>query len=368
MQCSGVSAVARVRSAVATVALATAVSLSAAAPAAAAGSLLAGRWDFDEGDGQLVRDGGPHGLHGVLGPRPEPDADDPLRIAGSAGGALAFGGSAYVSVADRGRLDLRALTVDVVARAAASPGLYRYLVVRGSRGCFAGAYGLYTAANGGFAFYVFDGERYFVSAAARPAEVWDGDWHHLTGTFDGRSVRAFVDGREIGGPLTTAEGTAIEYASMPEGMYFGGYLGACRLPFTGDLDSVRIWSYAAAPATVAAGAGVAPGASATAGSDARIISAQPPKSSCKVHASHRQIRARRRVTVRVRAGSTGKPLRGARLSVRRVNGRKVIAFARTNVKGSAKISLRVSSKVGRLRIGVVGRGSCTPAFITIFGR
>ncbi len=39
---------------------------------------LAGYWNFDEGDGQVVNDLSPAGNHGFLGASPEPDEADPL--------------------------------------------------------------------------------------------------------------------------------------------------------------------------------------------------------------------------------------------------------------------------------------------------
>ena len=42
-------------------------------------------------------------------------------------------------------------------RGPSSPGQFRYVVSHGAQGCLAGSYGLYTAQDGGMAFYVFDG-------------------------------------------------------------------------------------------------------------------------------------------------------------------------------------------------------------------
>lgn len=370
MQFSGATT-ARVRRVVATATLGAAIILAAQVSSAAAAPALVGHWDFDEADGQVVQDSGPFGLTGVLGSSAAAEAEDPLRVAGASGGALTFGDGAFVSVPDRRRLDLDTLTVETVANAPGSPGTHRYLVVHGSRGCFAGAYGLYTAENGGLAFYVFDGERYFVSASAAPESVWDGRWHRLTGTFDGRLVRVFVDGREVGTPLETSEGTAIEYASMPPGTHFGNYIGACSLPFAGALNSVRIFTEAAPPATIAAIAdvAVAPGTAAAtplpAASAATIIKGAPPKASCKVVVSRKSIRANRRTTITVRATAGGKPLSRTRLTIRRASARRIITRPLTDGRGVAKVRLKVPKKGGRLRVGVLGRSSCTPAFTSV---
>ena len=84
---------------------------------------------------------------------------------------------------------VQSLTAEAVVRASGSPGQWRYVLSRGSQGCTAGAYGLYTGAAGGLALYVFDGTRYVVSATARPQDVWNGSWHHVAGSFDGRALR-----------------------------------------------------------------------------------------------------------------------------------------------------------------------------------
>jgi hypothetical protein len=297
----------------------------------------------------------------VLGSTALADGADPARVLGLSGRALRFDGHSFVHVADARRLDLPTLTVEAIARADGTPGPHRYLVAHGAIGCFSGSYGLYTAADGGLAFYVFDGERYYVSASARATDVWDGAWHRVTGTFDGRALHAFVDGREVGSAFLTPAGTAVEYESLPEGTHVGSYIGSCRLPFVGDVDSVRIWSDAAPPAVVAARAGTTPGRAPGPASAGRTIEARPPASSCAVRASRRRIRTGRRSVLTVRAVGAR---RRVRLSVRRVGSGKVVARSETDAAGRARLVLRVR-KSGRLRIGVVGQSACTPAFVTV---
>ncbi len=392
MQGSGATTFARAARMAGVALLATVLALAASASAASAQPALAGQWRFDEAAGQAVLDDGPFGLPGTLGASGRAGSDDPSRIPGASGGALRFDGrNAHVRVDDARRLDLQKLTVEAVARADGSPGAYRYLVAHGSRNCFSGAYGLYTAREGGLAFYVFDGERYFVSATARPEDVWDGAWHRLTGTFDGSAVRVFVDGRQVGEAHETPVGTAIENDSMPEGTHFGTYVGSCRLPFRGDLDSVSIWSDAADPGRLPAprapsGAGapsspVGPGVPgspaapaapaapiAPAAARPTVIKAAPPAASCRVAVSRRYIRAGRRSPVALRARTRGgRPIRNARLWIRRANGKKVLAVRRTNRIGRTAVTLRISGRA-RLRISILGRRSCTPAFVKVSRR
>ena len=134
------------------------------------------------------------------------------------------------------------------------------MISRGSRDCLAGAYGLYTGAAGGIAFYVFDGTGFVVSATARPEDIWDGRWHHVAGTFDGSAVRLFLDGQPVGAPIATP--LQIDYAGTTTRTVFGRYAGECDLGFRGDVDRVRLSSRALAPETIAAAATATVGAAA----------------------------------------------------------------------------------------------------------
>ena len=207
---------------------------------AAAEPTLVGQWRFDELDGQVAVDDGPHRLDGRLGGTDAPEADDPVRIAGASGRALRFTGATFVRLPESEALALQALTAEAVLRAPTSPGQWRYVLSRGSQGCAAGAYGLYTAAAGGMSFYVFDGTRYIVSATARPVDVWNGAWHHVAGSFDGRALRLFVDGRPVGEPVDAP--LRIDYSSTSTRAAVGQYAGACELSFRGDIDLVRLSS------------------------------------------------------------------------------------------------------------------------------
>jgi hypothetical protein len=83
-----------------------------------------------------------------------------------------------------------------------------------------------------------------------------------------------------------------------------------------------------------------------------------------VRASRRRITSKRRSVVKVRVFGIPRRLR---LSVRHVGTGKVVATRRADADGSARFVLKVR-RTGRLRIGVVGRSSCTPAFIRVSSR
>ena len=245
------------------IAAAGALAVAAATPAAAAGPGLLGQWRFDEPGGQVVADDGPQRLDGTLGATGTPDAADPARIAGAAGGGLRFDGASFVRLPDSAALAVPTLTAEAVVRAGTSPGAYRYVVSRGGRSCVAGSYGLYSGAAGGVALYVFDGTRYVVSASARPADVWNGAWHHVAGTFDGRALRLYVDGRPVGEPMSAP--LAIDYGSTSAHASLGQYAGDCALSFRGDMDLVRLWAGARTASEIGDAAATSVGAPAGSG-------------------------------------------------------------------------------------------------------
>src|SRR4051812_15892307 len=210
-----------------------------ASTAGADQSTVVGQWRFDEDGGQTAVDDGPFGLDGRLGPTDGVDDRDPARIAGVSGGALRFDGRAFVRLPHAPELDPTTLTLEAVVRASSTPGRFRYVVSHGAQACTAGSYGLYTAADGGIAFYVFDGSSYRVTAAAGPAQVWNGAWHHVAGVYDGTALRLLLDGHPVGDPLPAP--TTIAYGLASSDTYFGTYQGTCALPLTGDVDLVRLW-------------------------------------------------------------------------------------------------------------------------------
>ncbi len=349
------------------IAAAGALAVAPATPAAGAGPGLLGQWRFDEPGGQVVADDGPQRLDGTLGATGTPDAADPARIAGAAGGGLRFGGASFVRLPDSAALAVPTLTAEAVVRAGTSPGAYRYVVSRGGRSCVAGSYGLYSGAAGGVALYVFDGTRYVVSASARPADVWNGAWHHVAGTFDGRALRLYVDGRLVGEPMSAP--LAIDYGSTSAHASLGQYAGDCALSFRGDMDLVRLWAGArtaseigaAATTSVGAPAGSGPLPAAAPGTTIAGTAAPAPapgkrssRRRCRVKLVGTRVRARRTV-VRVGVTRGGRAVSAVRVVARRISGRR-IAAARTNAAGRA--SLAFGARRGRVRIAVPARPGC----------
>jgi hypothetical protein len=229
------------------IALIVAAATLAPAPASAHAAFgLAGEWLLDDGAASIVRDSSGLGQDGQLGT----GSATPSRIFGIAGLALHFDGDDEVLMPDSARLEPPRLTVESWIRNAGTPGSYRYVVSKGATACDASSYGLYTGSSRGLAFYVAGTAGYVVSAQAPAAAIWDGAWHHAVGTYDGETVRLFVDGTPVGSARPAP--SSISYGLPSKSLRLGTYRGDCDLPFTGDVDAVRIWNLALTEAEVAA--------------------------------------------------------------------------------------------------------------------
>jgi concanavalin A-like lectin/glucanase superfamily protein len=334
-----------------------------AAPASADPALLA-QWTFDEGAGQVAGDATGHGSSGQLGELAGPDGADPAWIPGHAGGgALAFDGSAYVTVPDTGLLEPSRLAVDAWVRRTGSPGRWRYVLSKGSLGCNRSAYGLYSGWSGGVAFYVSSTSEYTISPEAPSATVWDGAWHHVIGSYDGDRVRMWIDGSQVGAGTPTT--IAIAYTSGSRGVYIGTYRGSCDLGFKGDIDDVAVWDDRPPAATT--GPVIAPVADtpthiAVAGGTGGDATPGPAKSTprgcLRVSLSRHTIPVRRKTKLVATVKRDGRRVAGVRVVV---SGEGVTTTgARTNRKGTTKISVR-ARKAGRLKVKVRGQKSSCPA-------
>jgi hypothetical protein len=207
---------------------------------AAASNGLVGDWRFDEGSGTVATDSSGFANDGRL-------FGGVQWATGRFGSALSFEApDARVEVPGNGSLEpTSAVSVGAWAERAGTPGAYRYIVGKGADGCITGSYALYTGAHGGLEFYVSSRTGRYVVSPDAGTGVWDGNWHFLLGTFDGRVLRLFVDGREIG--TGTGYVGPIAYR-LPDtnDLFFGDYT-ACKTQdfhFGGLIDEVTVWNRA----------------------------------------------------------------------------------------------------------------------------
>ncbi len=232
------------------VALTCATVLATAGPAAA-DVLPVGNWTFDEGTGTVAHDSSPYHNNGTL------QNGAQWAHGGFSGGITFNGNSSDVLVNDSAAIDPASVSVSAWVNSAGSPGDFKYIVAKGANGCLAASYGLYTGANGGLEFYVStdDGVSWTISPAAG-AGIWDGQWHNVVGTFDGSTVRLYVDGRQVGSG--TPDSSPIGYGlPTSNALMVGDYPGCAGLDFSGTVDAVKIWNRALDPGEIALGYGVA---------------------------------------------------------------------------------------------------------------
>jgi hypothetical protein len=384
--------------------------LGASTAAQAAESSVVGQWRFDEANGQRAVDDGPSGLDGRLGSADGADVNDPARIAGSSGGALHFDGRTFVRLPAAAELAPTTMTLEAVVRAGSSPGRFRYVVSHGAERCIAGSYGLYTADDGGLAFYVFDGQDYRISAAVAPADVWNGAWHHAAGVYDGSTLRLYLDGRPVGSPI--AAPSTIAYGLTSSDSYFGTYQGTCALPLRGDVDGVRLWSGPLSPDFVAALADgtrtpspvtppavpspdtipIAPAGSSDAAAPpsreplapiaegtsipaivAPVPGAAPkaspgaPKRACVVRPSVKRLRVGRVTVVTVNVALRSAPLKAARVIATYGTSRTRLGSASTRHDGRARLRLKPRHR-SPVTLSVSGRRDCSTASLTVLRR
>jgi hypothetical protein len=149
------------------------------------------------------------------------------------------------------------VTVSAWVNSATSPGNFKYIVAKGAQACLAASYGLYTGANGGLEFYVASngGLNWTISPDAGATAVWDGNWHSVIGTFDGSTVRLYVDGKEVGSG--TADTAAVSYnLSTGNDLEIGNYGGCSGLGFSGKIDEVKVFNRALGPQEIRVAVGL----------------------------------------------------------------------------------------------------------------
>lgn len=134
------------------------------------------------------------------------------------------------------------------------PGNLKYVMADSTHLCNGSSYALYTGSGGGMQFYVYEGGTAQGSPVAAPAGLWDGNWHAIAGTYDGSTVRLYVDGAQVGSG--TAAPGAIDYAganshdftlgNYPDLNCAGGIYG-----FKGYIDESHVYNRALTPSEVA---------------------------------------------------------------------------------------------------------------------
>lgn len=197
---------------------------------------LLGYWKFDEEEGTFVKDDSSHNNHGKLdlGSGSVP----PSRIASSHLFGLRFNGLNSVNIPSSPSLEPDTLTVMAWVKGNRPQDL-AYILSKGADSTTAASFALYSGNNNGLIFYIYDGDNYYSSPEISvPDEIWNNEWFHVAGSYDGSSVRLYINGLEVGSG--TAISTSIKY-DLPtdQTLLIGSYFGSSG--FVGDIDEVMIW-------------------------------------------------------------------------------------------------------------------------------
>ena len=178
-------------------------------------------------------------------------------VSGKVGQAFNFDGTDFIRVPRAPNLEPSQVTVEAWVRAS-SPGVFKSIVTKGASGATAASYALYTGASGGLIFYVFNGSTFVLSPDAGRG-VWDGAFHHVAGTYDGATVRLYVDGVQVGSgtPTTISIGYGLPTTNdLFIGSYNSGVAGGTFPPgfvnFPGAVDEVEIFGRALTAAEIQA--------------------------------------------------------------------------------------------------------------------
>jgi hypothetical protein len=196
---------------------------------------LVGWWRFDEEvTGKVALDNAGNGLGAIL--------REATRAPGLVGSALVCeGGGAFVP-GQSGLNTTNGFTVECWVKTDLAGQTDKWIVNR-----------MYSSGDSGFRLGLAQGNLAF----AVPQTGWShhlstgvqlpiGRWVHLAGTFDGKVLRAYMDGKEIG---ALDRPGAMNGSNEP--LHIGTYQLGHKAFFTGLVDEVRIWNRALTPEELA---------------------------------------------------------------------------------------------------------------------
>jgi hypothetical protein len=177
-----------------------------------------------------VQDSSGNGLHGTV-------VGAPVFVQGKAslGTAIELNGTNdYIDCGNNASFDItEAITVSAwVNTSDSGNGEHNPFVAKGDH-----SYAIKHADNNSIQFFIYDGG--WITANAQVDSSFDGDWHHVAGTFDGSEVKLYIDG---GIRATTAHVGTIE--TSIHNLTIGTNSEEVSRFYNGAIDEVRIYNRA----------------------------------------------------------------------------------------------------------------------------
>ncbi len=197
-------------------------------------------WKFDENFGNTTADSSGNRHNGKLvgNPKWQPSG-------GKIGGALECDGDGdYIKIGHESSFDFREeITVAAWVNISKVPVEWTPIVTKGNS-----AWRLVTyRAERKFHFAVTD-PSFSGSAILGETQVTPGEWHHVAGTYDGATIRLYVDGLEEQKPTEYDAGLTANNCNV----FIGGNSEKPERCWNGLIDDVRIYNYALSEAEIEA--------------------------------------------------------------------------------------------------------------------
>ncbi len=195
-------------------------------------------WRLGEKSGTAALDSSGHGLHGTYRGTSPPVLGKQGALAKEINSAIGLDGGGYVERTYDPTLDVHKLTAEAWVRTSFR-GTRRTIIQR------PGSFSLNIEDGKAYAvIYLTDGSTPRALGLRGKSDVYDGRWHHLAMTYDGRDTRLFVDGiQEAESVLNTYYGRV--QPSVGNGVLIG--TSTTGTAFVGDIDEVALYDRALSP-------------------------------------------------------------------------------------------------------------------------
>lgn len=200
------------------------------------GNALAGAWGFEAGSGTTAIDSsGNSNTAGLFGAS--------WTTQGHSGNALSFNGSSqYLSVPDANSLDYtQSFTVSAWVKPSAQHNDFRAVAIKNYViALYASNDGTYCGQGAPVVWFNSNGDLGPSYYACRVTPLPVGVWSHLAATYDGTTLKLYINGALVTGPGTVSASGYMEPTNLPMEIgrsQYGEY-------FDGVLDEIRVYNFA----------------------------------------------------------------------------------------------------------------------------